>query len=230
MENKKNSKKIIVILIAIILILVIIFVVYFTRKLIMINKIKTEIMSNLENMPDNYSLELSFDKIDGTKLNLPLKRIVDTYYNDTKISVIDEYRTTIIANNELYELLNTDKIYYKTEWFEPIQKSNPYKDVISRYSLDDNIFKLAFNLKILATAFDGVECYEIIKENKDTDSKIITYVSKNSFEIKAVDMDSLLLSYELKDLQNNDISIEKLLEGYTEVDYDTYREKSNSVK
>lgn len=220
-----NRKKLIILIIIFVLIIICL---PFVRKMLIVNKIKNEAISNKENPPFTYFMFKKYNP-DGV---LNGNVLIEKHYLNMDIREC-EYDITINVPEYMYILFKPEKIYAKIEvtneeFDGSINKDDVFdelSDVFPDYSLEDSTFKLAKNLKISTSDFDGKDCY-VLAHTKDNET-YTTYIDKKTlilagFNIKNDKVDTTT-TITLEDLSTEKASIDDLLDGYKEVDYDTLK-------
>ena len=150
-SQKKKNNKFIKILLVIIILLLICFLIFFSRKLLIINKIKSEMLSRKELSISAYSVSLYNENrlVNG-------KNFKTLAYKDMQIIEYD-INSFITTKNAIYRILKSEKIYSKIDAENNyIPSKETYLNLLNvfpDYSLDDNIFTLAMNIKIKTTEF-----------------------------------------------------------------------------
>lgn len=234
MENqKKKNNKFIRFLLIIILLLLICLLIYFSKKLLIINKIKSEMLSRKENPISAYSIE--YYNEDGL---INGKKFRTLNYSDMQIIEYD-INSFILTKDAVYRILKPEKIYSKIDSENNyISSKEAYYDLVNvfpDYSLDDSIFTLAKNIKIKTTEFNGTKCYAISHKNKETNSIKTIYLNKDSLDIIGQNDYSLkdkknsetIITF--KEIENKSPAIDSFINGYSEVDYETFEAKYNEV-
>ncbi|MCI8309254.1 MAG: hypothetical protein HFJ45_03415 [Clostridia bacterium] len=227
------KKKIISSIVILLIIVLLVFVGNLIRKVFILKDIKQNIIQNADTKPEYFytKIESNIAGVNGSKYD-------EIWYSpDIKVHNEDNERMTIAINDTIYEVLKSQKVYYKVENVKNVERFFDvllpvYEDCIPNYSFEDSLLTMALNLKINTKNINGKECYELKYKDNENKSEIIYYISCDDYfclrrEINYEEKENT--DYERNDeykiIKENDFKeFENILNEYKEVTFSEYQE------